>query len=124
MMIHISTLSWRFGVQCPECLLFSLSFSPSTAVTPTSTSAANRLGSSQVPTTPITPSATSAASPTATTPSTPAVSSLAAGAANPTQPIQLRDLQSILATMNVPASGQGGEKPTTVKVALGKAERS
>uniref|UniRef100_UPI003AAACAA2 proteasomal ubiquitin receptor ADRM1-like isoform X2 n=1 Tax=Centroberyx gerrardi TaxID=166262 RepID=UPI003AAACAA2 len=83
------------------------STSPSTAVTPTSTSTASRLGSSQVPTTPITPSATSAASPTATTPSTPAVSSLAAGAASPTQPIQLSDLQSILATMNVPASGQG-----------------
>uniref|UniRef100_A0A3B3TVU8 ADRM1 26S proteasome ubiquitin receptor n=1 Tax=Poecilia latipinna TaxID=48699 RepID=A0A3B3TVU8_9TELE len=31
----------------------------------------------------------------------------AAAAANPTQPIQLRDLQSILATMNVPASSQG-----------------
>ncbi|KAF0035639.1 hypothetical protein F2P81_010951 [Scophthalmus maximus] len=85
----------------------SSSTSPSTAVTPTSTSTASRLGSSQVPTTPITPSATTAASPTATTPSTPAVTSLAAGAANPTQPIQLRDLQSILATMNVPASGQG-----------------
>ncbi|XP_078111753.1 proteasomal ubiquitin receptor ADRM1-B-like isoform X2 [Sander vitreus] len=83
------------------------STSPSTAVTPTSTSAASRLGSTQVPTTPITPSATTVASPTATTPSTPAVSSVAAGAANPTQPIQLRDLQSILATMNVPASGQG-----------------
>uniref|UniRef100_A0A8D3ASP4 Proteasomal ubiquitin receptor ADRM1-like n=1 Tax=Scophthalmus maximus TaxID=52904 RepID=A0A8D3ASP4_SCOMX len=82
----------------------SSSTSPSTAVTPTSTSTASRLGSSQVPTTPITPSATTAASPTATTPSTPAVTSLAAGAANPTQPIQLRDLQSILATMNVPAS--------------------
>ncbi|XP_034552291.1 proteasomal ubiquitin receptor ADRM1-like isoform X2 [Notolabrus celidotus] len=81
------------------------STSPSTAVTPTSTSTTSRLGSSQVPTTPITPSATSAASPTATTPSTPAVS--AAGGANPTQPIQLRDLQSILATMNVPAGGQG-----------------
>ncbi|KAA8591367.1 hypothetical protein FQN60_002310 [Etheostoma spectabile] len=80
------------------------STSPSTAVTPTSTSAASRLGSTQVPTTPITPSATTVASPTATTP---AVSSVAAGAANPTQPIQLRDLQSILATMNVPASGQG-----------------
>uniref|UniRef100_A0A4W6EAP3 ADRM1 26S proteasome ubiquitin receptor n=1 Tax=Lates calcarifer TaxID=8187 RepID=A0A4W6EAP3_LATCA len=77
---------------------------PAATVTPTSTSAASRLGSSQVPTTPITPSTTSVASPTATTPSTPAVSSLAAGAANPTQPIQLRDLQSILATMNVPAS--------------------
>ncbi|XP_017264861.1 proteasomal ubiquitin receptor ADRM1 [Kryptolebias marmoratus] len=88
------------------------STSPSTAVTPTSTSSstAGRLGSSQVPTTPITPLPTSAASPTATTPSTPAASSLAAAAAaaaNPTQPIQLRDLQSILATMNVPASSQG-----------------
>ncbi|KAM8864306.1 proteasomal ubiquitin receptor ADRM1-like isoform 1-T2 [Spinachia spinachia] len=80
------------------------STSPSTAVTPTSTSTASRLGSTQVPTTPITPSA---ASPTATTPSTPAVSSAAAGAVSPAQPIQLRDLQSILATMNVPASGQG-----------------
>ncbi|XP_013878147.1 proteasomal ubiquitin receptor ADRM1 [Austrofundulus limnaeus] len=79
------------------------STSPSTAVTPTSTSATSRLGSSQVPTTPITPLP---ASPTATTPSTPAAPSLAA-AANPTQPIQLRDLQSILATMNVPTSSQG-----------------
>uniref|UniRef100_G3PDV6 Adhesion regulating molecule 1 n=1 Tax=Gasterosteus aculeatus aculeatus TaxID=481459 RepID=G3PDV6_GASAC len=83
---------------------------PSTAVTPTSTSNASRLGSTQVPTTPITPSAASAASPPASTPSTPAVPSsaaAAAGAASPAQPIQLRDLQSILATMNVPASGQG-----------------
>ncbi|XP_037539849.1 proteasomal ubiquitin receptor ADRM1 [Nematolebias whitei] len=80
------------------------STSPSTAVTPTSTSTASRIGSSQVPTTPITPLPTS---PTATTPSTPAASSVAAAAANPTQPIQLRDLQSILATMNVPASSQG-----------------
>ncbi|XP_076022942.1 proteasomal ubiquitin receptor ADRM1-like isoform X1 [Genypterus blacodes] len=85
------------------------STSPSTAVTPTSNSATSRLGSSQVPTTPITPSATTVASPTATTPSTPAVSTLAVGSANPTQPIQLSDLQSILATMNVPASAQGGE---------------
>uniref|UniRef100_A0A1A8P541 Adhesion regulating molecule 1 n=1 Tax=Nothobranchius pienaari TaxID=704102 RepID=A0A1A8P541_9TELE len=86
----------------------SSSTSPSTAVTPTSTTPASRLGSSQVPTTPITPLATSAASPTATTPTTPAASSLAAAAAaNPTQPIQLRDLQSILATMNVPAGSQG-----------------
>ncbi|XP_056278476.1 proteasomal ubiquitin receptor ADRM1-like isoform X2 [Pseudoliparis swirei] len=85
------------------------STSPSTAVTPTSTStsATSRLDSTPVPTTPITPSATSEASPTATTPSTPAVSSVAAGAANPAQPIQLSDLQSILATMNVPASEQG-----------------
>ncbi|XP_056128911.1 proteasomal ubiquitin receptor ADRM1-like [Lampris incognitus] len=83
------------------------STSPSTAVTPTSTSAASRLSSSQVPTTPITPSATSAASPTATTPTAAAAPSLATGAASPTQPIQLSDLQSILATMNVPAGGQG-----------------
>uniref|UniRef100_A0A8C2WXX7 ADRM1 26S proteasome ubiquitin receptor n=1 Tax=Cyclopterus lumpus TaxID=8103 RepID=A0A8C2WXX7_CYCLU len=77
---------------------------PTPTSTSTSTSATSRLASTPVPTTPITPSA---ASPTATTPSTPAVSSVAAGAANPAQPIQLRDLQSILATMNVPASGQG-----------------
>ncbi|KAL6119366.1 adrm1 [Pungitius sinensis] len=86
------------------------STSPSTAVTPTSTSTASRLGSTQVPTTPITPSAASAASPTASTPPTPAAPSAVAGAAaaaSPAQPIQLRDLQSILATMNVPASGQG-----------------
>uniref|UniRef100_A0A3P9KRI3 Uncharacterized protein n=1 Tax=Oryzias latipes TaxID=8090 RepID=A0A3P9KRI3_ORYLA len=86
--------------------------SPSTVVTPTTTtSAASRLSSTQVPTTPITPSATSAASPT--TPSTPAVTSLTA-AANPTQPIQLRDLQSILATMNVPASSQGVDLATVL----------
>uniref|UniRef100_A0A3Q3WRX9 Uncharacterized protein n=1 Tax=Mola mola TaxID=94237 RepID=A0A3Q3WRX9_MOLML len=91
------------------------SFSPSTAVTPTSTSAASRLSSSQAPTTPITPSATSGSSPTATTPSTPATeTSLAAGAANPAQPIQLRDLQSILATMNVPASSQGVDLTTVL----------
>ncbi|XP_034028916.1 proteasomal ubiquitin receptor ADRM1-like [Thalassophryne amazonica] len=81
--------------------------SPSTTVTPTSTPAASRLGSSQVPTTQITPSSTSVASPTATTPSTPVVSTVETGAANTTQPIQLRDLQSILATMNVPTSSQG-----------------
>ncbi|CAG6021800.1 unnamed protein product [Menidia menidia] len=93
--------------------------SPSTAVTPTSTSAASRLGSSQVPTTPITPSATSAAPPPPSTPSTPAVSSLAAAAAaNSTQPIQLRDLQSILATMNVPAGSQGASSvPPAVDLA-------
>lgn len=82
------------------------STSPSTAVTPTSTSTVSRLGSSQVPTTPITPSATSASSPPASSPSTPAAPPLSA-AASGSQPIQLRDLQSILATMNVPASSQG-----------------
>uniref|UniRef100_A0A3Q0RXB5 ADRM1 26S proteasome ubiquitin receptor n=1 Tax=Amphilophus citrinellus TaxID=61819 RepID=A0A3Q0RXB5_AMPCI len=84
-------------------LLGSSSSSSSSSVPAASNSSTRCL----VPTTPITPSATSAASPTATTPSTPAVSSVAAAAANPAQPIQLRDLQSILATMNVPASSQG-----------------
>uniref|UniRef100_A0A3P8X3X4 ADRM1 26S proteasome ubiquitin receptor n=1 Tax=Cynoglossus semilaevis TaxID=244447 RepID=A0A3P8X3X4_CYNSE len=93
----------------------SSSSSSSSAVTPTSTFATSRLSTSQVPTTPITPVATTAASPTPT-PTTsssppPTVTSLTAGAAaNPAQPIQLRDLQSILATMNVPTSSQGGER--------------
>ncbi|KAJ3586410.1 hypothetical protein NHX12_012808 [Muraenolepis orangiensis] len=56
--------------------------------------------------TPVTPSASSAASPTDSSPPTPTGPALAAaGAASPTQPIQLSDLQSILATMNVPAGG-------------------
>ncbi|XP_054649814.1 proteasomal ubiquitin receptor ADRM1-like [Dunckerocampus dactyliophorus] len=87
------------------------STSPSTVVTPTSTSVTSRIGSSQSSTTPVNPSTTSAASPPASTPPTPAVPTVAAAAAaaagSPTQPIQLRDLQSILATMNVPASGTG-----------------
>ncbi|XP_016359284.1 proteasomal ubiquitin receptor ADRM1-like isoform X2 [Sinocyclocheilus anshuiensis] len=82
----------------------SSSRSQSTAVTPSSTSAPTRLGSSQVPTTPMTPSATVAASPAAA-PSTPAGPALSAGATSPSQPIQLSDLQSILATMNVPTAG-------------------
>ncbi|CAL8319494.1 unnamed protein product [Merluccius merluccius] len=96
------------------------STSPSSAVTPTSTSTAaaaaagaTRLGASQVPSTPVNPSAASAASPTESGPTTPAgpplaaAGAVAAAAASPTQPIQLSDLQSILATMNVPAGGQG-----------------
>uniref|UniRef100_A0A673MN08 Proteasomal ubiquitin receptor ADRM1-like n=1 Tax=Sinocyclocheilus rhinocerous TaxID=307959 RepID=A0A673MN08_9TELE len=75
----------------------SSSRSQSTAATPSSTSAPTRLGSSQVPSTPISPSATVTASPApAPTPTT-----------SPSQPIQLSDLQSILATMNVPTAGQG-----------------
>uniref|UniRef100_A0A8C4ZTZ7 Proteasomal ubiquitin receptor ADRM1 n=1 Tax=Gadus morhua TaxID=8049 RepID=A0A8C4ZTZ7_GADMO len=87
--------------------------SPSSLVTPASAAAAaaaaaTRLGSAQAPSTPVTPSATSAASPTDSSPTTPVGPALvAAGAASPTQPIQLSDLQSILATMNVPAGGQG-----------------
>ncbi|XP_010888922.1 proteasomal ubiquitin receptor ADRM1 [Esox lucius] len=91
----------------------SSSPSQSPAVTPTSTSATTRLGSSQVPTTPITPSATSAASPMAS-PTTPVGPSLAAGAVSPAQPIQLSDLQSILATMNVPAGAQGVDLTSVV----------
>lgn len=91
---------------------FQSSHSQSAAATPSSGSA-TRLSSTQAPTTPLTPAATSTDSPTLT-PTTPAsqTSSLAAGVGSPTQPIQLSDLQSILATMNVPAmsaEGQGGE---------------
>ncbi|XP_077454638.1 proteasomal ubiquitin receptor ADRM1 [Stigmatopora argus] len=83
----------------------SSSTSPSTVVTPTSTSTASRLGASQASATPVNTTsaaaATAAASPPASTPPTPTL----AAASTPTQPIQLRDLQSILATMNVPTSG-------------------
>uniref|UniRef100_A0A673MMB9 Proteasomal ubiquitin receptor ADRM1-like n=1 Tax=Sinocyclocheilus rhinocerous TaxID=307959 RepID=A0A673MMB9_9TELE len=68
----------------------SSSRSQSTAITPSSTSAPTRLV---------------AASPAAD-PSTPAGPALSAGATSPSQPIQLSDLQSILATMNVPTAGQ------------------
>uniref|UniRef100_A0A8C1ADZ6 ADRM1 26S proteasome ubiquitin receptor n=2 Tax=Cyprinus carpio TaxID=7962 RepID=A0A8C1ADZ6_CYPCA len=76
--------------------------SQSAAATPSSGSAA-RLSSTQVPTTPVTPAATSTGSPTVT-PTTPAAQtpSIPAGPPSSTQPIQLSDLQSILATMNVP----------------------
>lgn len=91
---------------------FQSSHSQSAAATPSSGSA-TRLSTTQAPTTPLTPAATTIDSPTLT-PTTPASqsSSLAAGVGSPTQPIQLSDLQSILATMNVPAmsaEGQGGE---------------
>ncbi|XP_066558415.1 proteasomal ubiquitin receptor ADRM1 [Amia ocellicauda] len=91
----------------------SSSRSQSAAVTPSSTSSTTRLSSAQAPT-PITPVATTTASPTVT-PTTPAASSTtaippaAATASSPTQPIQLSDLQSILATMNVPPMAAGGQ---------------
>uniref|UniRef100_A0A673MN03 Proteasomal ubiquitin receptor ADRM1-like n=1 Tax=Sinocyclocheilus rhinocerous TaxID=307959 RepID=A0A673MN03_9TELE len=69
----------------------SSSRSQSTAATPSSTSAPTRLASPAP----------------APTPSTPAGPALSAGATSPSQPIQLSDLQSILATMNVPTAGQG-----------------
>uniref|UniRef100_A0A8C2KPF7 Proteasomal ubiquitin receptor ADRM1-like n=1 Tax=Cyprinus carpio TaxID=7962 RepID=A0A8C2KPF7_CYPCA len=70
----------------------SSSRSQSAAATPSSGTAA-RPSSTQAPTTPVTPAATSTSSPTVT-PTTP--------------PIQLSDLQSILATMNVPAMAAEG----------------
>ncbi|XP_017556440.1 proteasomal ubiquitin receptor ADRM1 isoform X1 [Pygocentrus nattereri] len=88
----------------------SSSRSLSAAATLSSGSTA-RLSTTQAPTTPVTPAATSTGSPTLT-PTTPAAQtpSLAAGVGSPTQPIQLSDLQSILATMNVPAmAAEGGQ---------------
>ncbi|XP_020328913.1 proteasomal ubiquitin receptor ADRM1 [Oncorhynchus nerka] len=93
----------------------SSSRSQSAAVTPSSGSTTTRISSTVAPTTPVTPAATSAASPTVT-PTTPAAQTpvVPAAVGSPTQPIQLSDLQSILATMNVPAMSaavavQGGD---------------
>ncbi|TRY84010.1 hypothetical protein DNTS_013558 [Danionella cerebrum] len=97
----------------------SSSRSQSAAATPSSGSAP-RLSSTQAPTTPVTPAATSTGSPTVT-PSTPAAQTPSQPAAGPpsssTQPIQLSDLQSILATMNVPtiaAEGAGVDLATVL----------
>uniref|UniRef100_A0A8C2ZMH5 ADRM1 26S proteasome ubiquitin receptor n=1 Tax=Cyclopterus lumpus TaxID=8103 RepID=A0A8C2ZMH5_CYCLU len=84
----------------------SSSRSQSAAATPSS-GAAPRQSSSQAPTTPVTPAAT-AVSPTSVAPSTPAsaqtpLAPASVGSPASHQPIQLSDLQSILATMNVPA---------------------
>ncbi|XP_028849373.1 proteasomal ubiquitin receptor ADRM1 [Denticeps clupeoides] len=87
----------------------SSSRSQSAAVTPSSGSGGTRMSSAPAPTTPVTPAAASTISP-AVTPTTPASQIPSANVSSPTQPIQLSDLQSILATMNVPsmaASGQG-----------------
>ncbi len=112
--------SWRcahtsfwFYLLSPFCTHSSRS--QSAAATPSSGSAA-RISSTQAPTTPVTPAATSTSSPTVT-PTTPAAQtpSMPAGPPSSTQPIQLSDLQSILATMNVPAmaaEGPGGETLT------------
>ncbi|KAE8292645.1 Proteasomal ubiquitin receptor ADRM1 [Larimichthys crocea] len=89
----------------------SSSRSQSAAATPSS-GAAPRQSSSQAPTTPVTPAA-SAVSPSSVAPSTPAsaqtpVVPASVGSPASHQPIQLSDLQSILATMNVPASAAQG----------------
>lgn len=88
----------------------SSSRSQSAAATPSS-GGASRLSSSQAPTTPVAPAA-SASSSTGVAPSTPAsaqtpVVPASVGSPSSHQPIQLSDLQSILATMNVPASAAG-----------------
>ncbi|XP_026223508.1 proteasomal ubiquitin receptor ADRM1 [Anabas testudineus] len=85
----------------------SSSRSQSAAATPSS-GGAPRVSSSQAPTTPVTPAA-SAVAPASVAPSTPAsaqtpVAPASVGSPAPHQPIQLSDLQSILATMNVPAA--------------------
>ncbi|XP_053308879.1 proteasomal ubiquitin receptor ADRM1 [Spea bombifrons] len=84
----------------------SSSRSQSAAVTPSSTASSTRTTSAA----PVTPAAAVAAAPVATP--SPAVSSgnSESAAASPTQPIQLSDLQNILATMNVPATGEGGQQ--------------
>ncbi|XP_053562975.1 proteasomal ubiquitin receptor ADRM1 [Bombina bombina] len=81
----------------------SSSRSQSAAVTPSSTTTSSTRTTAAAPVAP-------AAAPV-TTPS-PAVSSGngASAAASPTQPIQLSDLQNILATMNVPVTGEGGQQ--------------
>ncbi|XP_041858855.1 proteasomal ubiquitin receptor ADRM1 isoform X2 [Melanotaenia boesemani] len=89
----------------------SSSRSQSTAAT-LSSSGAPRLSSSQTPTNPAPPAA-SAPSSTGASPSTPAsaqtpVAPASVGSPTAHQPIQLSDLQSILATMNVPATAAQG----------------
>lgn len=90
----------------------SSSRSQSATVTP-SPGGAPRMSSSQAPAAPAAVPVTSAPSSTAATPSTPApaqtpVAPASSGSPTPHQPIQLSDLQSILATMNVPAAGAQG----------------
>ncbi|KAK2851975.1 hypothetical protein Q5P01_008251 [Channa striata] len=87
----------------------SSSRSQSAAATPSSGSSASRLSSSQAPTTPVTPAASAVAPTGGVAPSTPAsaqtpVAPASVGSPASHQPIQLSDLQSILATMNVPAA--------------------
>uniref|UniRef100_A0A2K5QRW2 Proteasomal ubiquitin receptor ADRM1 n=1 Tax=Cebus imitator TaxID=2715852 RepID=A0A2K5QRW2_CEBIM len=84
---------------CP--LSFCCSRSQSAAVTPSSTTSSTRA-------TPA-PSAPAAASATSPSPA-PSSGNGASTAGSPTQPIQLSDLQSILATMNVPAGPAGGQQ--------------
>lgn len=98
----------------------SSSRSQSAAATPAS-SAAPRLSSSQTPTTPAAPAASTTSSTTAA-PTTPAaaqtpVAPASIGSPTSHQPIQLSDLQSILATMNVPAAAVAGAQGSAVDLA-------
>lgn len=86
-------------VKC--CPALPSSRSQSAAVTPSSTTSSARA-------TPA-PSAPAAASATSPSPA-PSSGNGTSTAASPTQPIQLSDLQSILATMNVPAGPGGGQQ--------------
>uniref|UniRef100_A0A8C5R6X5 ADRM1 26S proteasome ubiquitin receptor n=1 Tax=Leptobrachium leishanense TaxID=445787 RepID=A0A8C5R6X5_9ANUR len=88
----------------------------SAAATPSSTTSSTRttttttaVAAAAAAAAPVTPAAAAATLPA--TPS-PAVSSSneASAVASPTQPIQLSDLQNILATMNVPATAEGGQR--------------
>ncbi|XP_029974654.1 proteasomal ubiquitin receptor ADRM1-like isoform X2 [Salarias fasciatus] len=96
----------------------SSSRSQSTAATPSSGSAP-RLSSSQTPSTPAAPAASttssssSTAAPAAPATQTPAIPA-SAGSPSAHQPIQLSDLQSILATMNVPAAGAAAAQGSAV----------
>ncbi|XP_078411169.1 proteasomal ubiquitin receptor ADRM1 isoform X2 [Cetorhinus maximus] len=122
-------LAGLLGSGGPTAAGSSSSRSQSAAVTPSSTTSAVRMTS--VPsvaaaTTPVpaptvastaVPAAAAAAAASLTTPATSSTSSTSASgspsvtasgsATSPTQPIQLRDLQSILASMTVPAAAEG-----------------
>ncbi|KAK7795771.1 hypothetical protein U0070_005235 [Myodes glareolus] len=88
----------------------SSSRSQSAAVTPSSTTSSTRA-------TPA-PSAPAAASTTSPSPA-PSSGNGTSTAASPTQPIQLSDLQSILATMNVPAGPGGGQQGESCRYSWG-----
>lgn len=89
------------GRRSSASLALRSSRSQSAAVTPSSTTSSTRA-------TPA-PAAPAAASATSPSPA-PSSGNGTSTAASPTQPIQLSDLQSILATMNVPAGPGGGQQ--------------
>ncbi|XP_018415287.1 PREDICTED: proteasomal ubiquitin receptor ADRM1 isoform X2 [Nanorana parkeri] len=88
----------------------SSSRSQSAAVTPSSTTSSTRTTT----TTPAAPATVPAVTPSPAVSSgngaSAATSAAASAATSPTQAIQLSDLQNILATMNVPATGEGGQQ--------------